>query len=153
MRPATDQILLLSAQRLLTQVAPHVATIPYALGDVGSIAFVLMFAGQDVDRAADNLAADIRELQDIFTTAVPHVAAREPALAQALSASAEDQIVSLRVSALTERKAQCDALLIRLHALCEEEEADWARALEARILAHLRDSTQRRALVIPAPGG
>ncbi len=152
MRPGVDHILLLCAQRLLAEVAPHVGA-PYAQGDVGAIAFLLMFAGQDIDRAGENLATDIREMQAIFASAAPFVAPRDRAFADALRAAAEEPQGSLRLSALTGRKCDHDARLIELHAYVETQDGPQARAIERAILGHLRDSTARRALAMPQASG
>ncbi len=152
MRPGVDHILLLSAQRLLGEVAPHVGA-SYAQGDVGAIAFLLMFAGQDIDRAGENLATDIGEMQAIFMAAAPLVASHDRAFAAALAGAAAETQGSLRLSALTERKCAHEVLLIQLHACIETQEGPEARAIERAVLGHLRDSTARRALAMPQASG
>lgn len=152
MRPGVDQILFLSAQRLLGEVAPYVSA-SYAQGDVGAIAFLMMFAGQEIDRAGENLAADISEMQAIFAGAAAFVAPLDGELAGMLAAGAGHTQGAARLSVLTQRKCAHDGLLIRLHALVEAHDEPQARAIARDILGHLRDSTARRALAMPQASG
>lgn len=151
MIPAVEQMLLTSAGLLGQEIAPRVAAEPYAVGHVGTTALMLVFAAQEIDRAAENHARDIDERRAIFAEAAGVV--DDAALAARLSSAAgASGPRSMRPSVLGTENARLAELLIDLHALVEERDADWARQLERKILDHLAASAGRRTLFIPPAG-
>lgn len=151
MIPAVEQMLLTSAGLLGQDIAPRLAGEPYAIGHVGTTALMLVFAAQEIDRAAENHARDIDERLAIFGAAAGVV--DDAALAAQLEAAARGQGPrSMRPSVLAAQNARLAELLIALHALVEDRDAPWAKRLERQILDHLAASAARRVLVIPPSG-
>jgi hypothetical protein len=151
MIPAVEQMLLTSAGLLGQDIAPRVASEAYALGNVGTTALMLVFAVQEIDRAAENHARDIDERRAIFAQAATVI--DDAALAARLAAAAGSAAPrSMRPSVLGAENATLAELLIALHALVEERDTDWARRIERAILDHLAASAGRRTLFIPPSG-
>lgn len=151
MIPAVEQMLVTSAGLLGQDIAPRVASEAYAVGNVGTTALMLVFAAQEIDRAAENHARDIDERRAIFAQAAAVI--DDAALAARLSAAAGSSAPrSFRPSVLGAENAKLAELLIALHALVEERDAEWAKALDSQILDHLAASAGRRTLFIPPSG-
>ena len=127
-------------------VLPHL-TVTYAAGNAAVSAALLVFMAQESDRAAQWRVAEIDRMQALFSAALPHMA--DPDLAAALTAGSTLTPKSLYLPDLDALRRQLLGVLIDLHSHVEAIEADWARGLEADILAHLVQTAQSRTLVLP----
>jgi hypothetical protein len=149
MKPGVTEILNGAAQTLAMHVAPHLTATPYAIGHVGTIGLMLMLAGQEHERGADLLVQENKALRALFKDA-----AQSPLsalLRRDLMQASERQDESLRISALEMENARLKDLLIALHEAAEETPHPWARPIEARIWAFLKESADTRAAILPIP--
>jgi hypothetical protein len=136
---------------LATGVLPHLS-VPYAIGTAGAAAGLLAFMAQDADRAVERRVNEINGMQDIFAEAAEHFADRDATFARTLDSRSRDIFTRFNLSDLDERRREHLPVLIELHERVEAEAADWARALERKILTHLREVAHARALYIPQLG-
>jgi hypothetical protein len=104
-----------------------------------------IFVAQDYDRAAENHALTIQEMQALFRSASQTSAG----LASRLGALADEPLAGYRVSALAAQRARMQEALIALH---EAAEAARDHAVERAILEALSRDAHRRALFIPPMG-
>jgi len=140
MKPEVDQILGLSAGQLTGTIAPLLPTV-FAQGSASLLGFMMMFAAQEYDRAADIRVAENGDLRALFREAAPLVGDHD--LKIALSRAAETRDDSLKVSMLDTANVELRRVLIRLQVHAED---NTMRALERRIWDVLRASAERRLL-------
>jgi len=140
MKPEVDQILGLSAGQLMGTIAPLLPTV-YAQGSASLLGFMMMFAAQEYDRAADIRVAENADMRALFRKAAPVVS--DDDLRIALSRAAETRDDSLKVSMLDAANAELRRVLIRLQIYAEDNAA---RDLERRIWELLKASADRRLL-------
>jgi len=114
MKPEVDQILGLSAGQLTGTIAPLLPTV-FAQGSASLLGFMMMFAAQEYDRAADIRVAENGDLRALFREAAPLVGDHD--LKIALSRAAETRDDSLKVSMLDTANVELRRVLIRLQVL------------------------------------
>ncbi len=149
MRPNAVEIIRGLQQALMLHILPELRT-PFAQDQVQLSLMLLEGLAQEWDIAADSLARDNREMQEIFRQAVSVITAlpraQRPAELRGLqtalrSASRGRREDSLTMSALVTRNNELRALLERLIVVCEEAEGNPALAslmpLRERIYHHL----------------
>lgn len=146
MRPEVDQILMITAGQIATELAPDLST-QFAQGMAQLAALMDLLAAQEYDRAADIRASENREMRALFAELGPLV--NDAALKAKLEDAAIGADASLRVSALNETNYALRELLIGLHEHIEAQEGDAARAAETRIWALLKIFAARRRLYLP----
>ena len=130
-----SQVLQDIALRMATRVIPELGS-EFAQADTGLLIGLLGTLAQDYERAAYNLDVDIREIKKIFEQA-PMDEARITYL--------QSQPSSLHLNDLTAFHDQGQALLIKLHAWAEENDA----RLDKAIWAYLRASSERHKFELP----
>jgi hypothetical protein len=140
MKPEVDQILGLSAGQLIGTIAPQLPTV-FAQGSASLLGFMMMFAAQEYDRAADIRVAENGDLRALFREAAPVVVDND--LRVALSRAAETRDDSLKVSMLDTANVELRRVLIRLQVHAEDNAM---RTLERRIWDVLKASAERRLL-------
>lgn len=145
MKPAVEQVLAGLAGTIGAEVIPAIAE-PYAAGHAGAAAMLGIFVAQDYDRAGENHALSIQEMQALFRAAASRLGAD---LGARLTALAEEPLAGFRVGALAAQRARMQEAMIALH---EAAEAMGARDLERDCLALLARDAHRRALFIPPMG-
>jgi hypothetical protein len=144
MKPEVDQILNLSAGQIMTALAP-LLPVGYAQATAGLTSFMMMFAAQEYDRAADIRASENAEMRALFRELAPQ--AGDASLKQKLESAAATKDESLKISALNEANSELRKLLIALQAHFETlKEKHDARA---RIWAMLKTAAERRLLKLP----
>ncbi len=147
MKPSMDHLLISMATALGTKIIPDMPETSYALGDAKMVAALAILLAQEVDRAADVLATENAALRILFAKAatlpIEDLGAKLTELAKSCDAS-------LRVSVLEAGNAELKAMLIDLHALVEDIDADWARSLDAEIWGLLTKGAANRMLVLPS---
>ncbi|MBI1250453.1 MAG: hypothetical protein GC189_03160 [Alphaproteobacteria bacterium] len=149
MRPSMAQILMGSAGAIGTQVAPHLTGNGYALGQASMAGLIMVLAAQEADRAADVLVRERNALRVFFGEASVSLLPED--LRARLHEAAHAPLgASFVVSALEEEIAPMKALLIETHAALEDETASWARDLEARVWAVLKEGADARQLFMPS---
>jgi hypothetical protein len=147
MKPDLAHTLRNAATLLMTRIAPALASSPHLSANASTTAMLILFAAQEADRAADVLAKENAALRRLFSDAADRDLPED--LGAALNEAALRLDETLRVSALEAANAGFKTLLIALHAAVEEIDADWARDLDRRIWAVLRDGARARALALP----
>ena len=147
MKPTMDHVLISMATTLGLRIVPAMPETSYALGDARMVGGLAVLLAQEVDRAADVLARENATLRALFVRAASlPVGALAPALASAGASSDSN----LRVSVLEQGNATLKALLIDLHIVAEESDADWAETLNREIWALLKQGAEDRELVLPS---
>jgi hypothetical protein len=146
MRPEVDQILMITAGQVATELGPNLPT-QYAQGMAQLAAVMDVLAAQEYDRAADIRAAENREMRALFADLAPSIADKD--LMARLQKAAADTDASLRVSTLNEANYALRELLIALHEHVEAEAGKAGRAAETRIWKLLMTFAARRRLYLP----
>lgn len=141
MKPETDQILNLSALKLMTELAPAMGA-QYDQGMTQVVAALLIMSAQEYDRAADIRAAENADMRALFAELAPVV--REAGLRKELEAAAAEGDESLRVSALNAANEKLRRLLIRLQVHVEDAGGETRRIWDV-----LKAMAARRTLVLP----
>jgi len=141
MKPETDQILNLSALKLMTELAPSMGA-QYDQGMTQVVAALLIMSAQEYDRAADIRAAENADMRALFADLAPMVG--DAGLREELEAAAVERDGSLRVSVLNAVNERLRRLLIRLQVHVEDVGGD-----TRRIWVVLKAMAARRALVLP----
>jgi hypothetical protein len=131
MIPEIPGILTWAANRIATEVAPHLP-IGYGQASTGTMGMMLMLAAQEYEKGADTRVWENRRMREILTKGGVETAPDDG---------------SLVMSALTAANNQLKIDLIRLHGAVEEGPAA-DKALEQEILAFLRESADRRRLYV-----
>ncbi len=148
MIPSVDSVLTQAAMKLFLEVAPQLPP-GYLQGSTGTIAMSMILAAQEIARGGGQDAAEVAELRALFARAAERGGAALQ-LHEALMTEAGAPAPGASPTALREALASARRLLIALHETVEALDADWARATEREILAHLRASADARRLHLPA---
>jgi len=131
MIPETPGILAWAANRILTEVAPHLP-VGYGQASTGTLGMMLILAAQEYEKAADTRVWENRRMREILAKG-------------GITTDPDDG--SLLMSSLTATNNRLRADLIRLHEAVEDGPgAD--KALEQEILQFLNESANRRKLVV-----
>jgi hypothetical protein len=141
-KPTVDQVLATLAGRLFTEIAPRIPD-DYVKSNAEMTGMLMVVAAEAFDRAAEVRVDENAAIRGIFRDAARVVPGQ---LRERLAAAAVETDPGLRVSVLDAANARLRKLLIELHALVEEETADWARPIERAIWGELRASAARRAI-------
>lgn len=147
MKPSLPHILFSAAGTLGTGVAPHLLGAPYAIGHVGTIGLLMIFAAQESDRQVETLFIENAALTDLFTEARSLPLPAE--VAAAIDAMLAQPDPGLRVGPLEAANEAKREVLIGLHAAVEVLEGDAARAVETQIWTILLAGAEARALTLP----
>lgn len=147
MKPTMDHVLISMATTIGLRIIPEISETSYALGDAKMVGGLAVLLAQEVDRAADVLARENAAMRALFADAAAlPVGDQSVRLAEA-GASSD---ANLRVSVLEAGNAALKTLLIDLHTMVEEVDAEWARHVNRRIWAILRQGAEDRVLVLPS---
>lgn len=143
MKPDVSEMLAQAAQTLLADVAPKLGS-EYEQRSVAILAMLLPAISEEFDRAAARRIEENAALRRLFADSKPVV--RDPGLRARLDEAARSAEANLSIRALTAANEALRGLLVELHAAIEGLPTPAARALEERIWAELRASTERRRL-------
>jgi len=143
MKPEVDQILNLSAAQIMAALAPHLPP-GYAQGTAALTSFMMMFAAQEYDRAADIRASENSDMRALFKGLAPQIG--DAALKRKLEAASATKDESLKISTLNETNSELRKLLIALQAQVETLKD---AAAEQRIWDMLGTAATRRLLKLP----
>lgn len=141
MKPEIDQILNLSAMKIIGEFAPAMAA-QYDQGMAQVVAGLMLMAAQEYDRAADIRVAENADMRALFGEMAPQVA--DAGLRGELEKAAATRDESFRVSTLNASNETLRRLLIGLHARMDETGADTRRIWDV-----LKAMAARRTLVLP----
>jgi hypothetical protein len=147
MKPSLPYILFSAAGTLGTGVAPHLLAAPYAIGHVGTIGLLMIFAAQESDRQVETLFVENAALADLFRDAL--ALPLPDAVRAAIDTVLAEPDPGLRVGPLEAANEAKREVLISLHAAVETLEGDAARALESQIWTILLAGAEARALMLP----
>ncbi len=148
MKPSMAQVLMGSASAMATQVAPHLLGNGYAIGQASMAGLIMVLAAQEAERAVDTLVRERDALKALFGEAAR--ADVSEGLAARLHEAAHAPLApNLQITLLEAEVAPLKALLIELHVALEEEDAPWARALEAQVWDVLKLGADARLLYLP----
>jgi hypothetical protein len=142
-KPDVSEMLAQAAQTLLVDVAPRLGA-EYEQRSVAILAMLLPAVSEEFDRAAARRVEENAAMRRLFADSKPVV--RDPGLRARLDEAARGAEASLSIGALTAANEALRGLLVDLHAAIEGLSTPAARALEERIWAELRASTERRRL-------
>jgi hypothetical protein len=142
-KPDVSEMLAQASQTLLADVAPKLGA-EYEQRSVAILAMLLPAVSEEFDRAAARRVEENAALRRLFADSKPVV--RDPGLRARLDEAARGADASLSIRALTAANEALRGLLVELHAAIEGLLTPAARALEERIWAELRASTERRRL-------
>jgi hypothetical protein len=145
MKPGVSQILGLSANKLLGEIAPQLPT-SFAQGGVSLTAFLLMFSAQEAERGADIRARENAAMRAVFAELSPLVS--DAALKSKLEAAARTADTSLKISDLDAANYELRRLLIALQIHVEDLPGGKARDAEKRIWKVLQDAAAARVVAI-----
>lgn len=146
MKPDVKHTLMTSFMTLAAEIAPKLEG-DYSSGTVSSIGVVMALLGEEYDRAADVRLATNNETRTVFAEAAEMVEDR--GLAGRLKEAAQGEDVSLRVTDLDASGDALKSLLIELHVYVEEQSADWAREIDAKIWAVIAADVMRNEVKFP----
>lgn len=141
MKPETDQILNLSALKLMSELAPAMGG-QYDQGMTQVLAVLLLMSAQEYDRAADIRSAENADMRKLFAQLAPTIA--DQALRDELEEASSGFDESLRVSALNAANEKLRRLLIRLHVHLEQAGRDTQPVWDV-----LKAMASRRTLALP----
>lgn len=141
MKPEIDQILNLSAMKIIGEFAPAMAA-QYDQGMAQVVAGLMMMAAQEYDRAAEIRVAENQDMRALFAELAARVS--DAGLRGELDRAVATRDTSLRISALNETNEMLRRLLIRLHALMDDTGADTRRIWDV-----LGAMAARRTLTLP----
>lgn len=141
MKPEVSDILIQSAMRLMSEIAPALGA-GYGQGSAGTMAVLMMLAAQEFERGADIRAAENADFRAVFRECIAAVG--DTALREALEKAAQETDASLAISQLNRANEELRRLMIALHAHVELRDGAEARHAERRIWTALRASAERR---------
>lgn len=131
MIPETPGILNWAANRILTDIAPHLP-VGYGQASTGTLAMMLVLSAQEYERGADTRAWENARMREILAKG-------------GIETDPPDGSLLMSVLTATNNRLRTD--LIRLHEAVEEgPSAD--KALEQEILQFLKESADRRRLYV-----
>ena len=141
MKPDASKLLEVIAGKLLFEIAPNIQP-SYRQSSVGLTGMLLGMVREEFERACARRVEENGALRALFARAATNVADTD--LRRRIESAAGGTDPSLLVSELEKKNDALRALLIELHAHVEEQDAPWARALDAEIWRELVVSTERR---------
>ena len=145
MKPDAGRLLEIVAGKLLLDIAPNVQP-GYRQSSVGLTGMLLGMVREEFERAAARRIEENEALRALFARAAKAVADTD--LRRRLETAAAAVDASLLVSRLDASNDALRGLLIELHAHVEEQDAPWARAVDAEIWRELIASTERRRFAL-----
>jgi hypothetical protein len=140
-KPDASKLLEVIAGKLLFEIAPNIQP-SYRQSSVGLTGMLLGMVREEFERACARRVEENGALRALFARAATNVADTD--LRRRIESAAGGTDPSLLVSELEKKNDALRALLIELHAHVEEQDAPWARALDAEIWRELVVSTERR---------
>lgn len=148
MTPRVDFTAFTVAASLATGVLPALPMGHYSQGTAMVSASLLAFIGQEMDRAVARRVAEIERMKALLADG----AALAGPTGEAWLSVCKAEVPSLSVAALDACRAPLLGALLELHVWLEEQSSVEARALEARLLDHILQTANAKALVLPAMG-
>jgi hypothetical protein len=143
MKPTPDLVLNHAFAKIAMEMGPALPP-GYGQGSATLVGVLLLMVGQEFNRAADIRAKENAAMRALFGEAA---ATAGVALSSRLKKAAGETEPDLNVATLDRSNAALKALLTELHAQAEE---NGNTALQARILAFLRDAATARQVFLPA---
>jgi hypothetical protein len=144
MRPDPEKVLMGVAAALSADLPPAITT-PFGVATAGHATLLALVLAQEVDRLADRLHRETLAVKAILRDARPLLDAH---LKAEVDAAVSLESPDLKVQSLQTVNDAVRRVLIPVHASVEARASAEARALDARILAELQESTRRRHVVI-----
>jgi hypothetical protein len=143
MKPSPDIVLGQTFAKLAMEIGPALPA-GYSQGSVTTMAALLLFAGQEFNRAADIRAKENAAMRALFVEQASPIGGE---LGQRLRAEAETQDADLTVATLDAANARLKTTLIALQTHAEEAKL---KPLQKRIAAMLQSFANARQIFLPA---
>jgi hypothetical protein len=141
MSPEGDKILLISLQRLASEIGPMLTT-AFAQGQLSLTGFMMTLVAGEFERGADLRANENADIRKLFAALAPIV--KDGALRGKLEAAARETDMSLKISDLDKANWALRRLLIELQTHIETLGS--AREANKKIWALLRSIGEKRAV-------
>jgi hypothetical protein len=148
MKPEADKYISTMAGSLLMNFMPSLCT-HMEKKTMTQMAFVMMAAAEEFDRAASRRIEENQHLRRLFSEAVPVV--RDQGLIERLEKASNSTEEDFKVSALDKINQEFRALFIDLHRHVETIENEKAAALEKKLWIELAASVKRREYALWTP--
>jgi len=145
MKPDMASALNLGSMTLLGEIAPLLEG-SYGGGTVTSFSFMMFFAAKEAEQGIEMRVQSNRDMRGLFAEAAGLIS--DGGLAARLEAASNTVDESLLLSKLDETRSGLRALMIELHAITEQEQAEWARALNLKIWDLLAKDAARFEIVL-----
>lgn len=142
MIPSIDNALRTLMMTLMSEVSPAVSP-DYLKSSVNLIGVIQLFAAEEFDRAADNVAWENQRLATLLRACLPLLGNKE--LAERCRTAAEERCESFRVSELTQRNHVLKKLFIEVHAATEQQSDPASRSFTAQCWDFLSEASRRRS--------
>ena len=136
MIPHTDDALRMLSQRIMTQLLPDLSSM-YSLSDGALVGLLMNAVADELEEGIDRRLNDIKEMQEIFSSARGGLSPDE-----ILIVDAEPD--SMKLSAVDERHDALTRVLIALHSRSEQNVA--MTDVNHNIWRYLRRHTERHAI-------
>jgi hypothetical protein len=144
-KPNTNQILGLSASKLLGEVLPQLPTL-FAQGSTSLMAFLLMFSSQEAENGVEIRVNENVAMRKLFSQLAS--LSKDATLKSKLEEASRSKDASLKTSDLDAANYELRRLLIALQTEIEETQGDKARAAERQIWQVLKDAAAARVVTI-----
>jgi len=148
MKPESDQYILTMAGSLLMNFMPSLGT-GMEKKTMELMAYVLIAAAEDFDRAASRRIEENEQLRHLFTEAISVVTDR--VLIQQLKKASNSTDEDYKVTALDKNNQILRSLFIDLHRHVETLEGEKAKKLEKKLWFELAASVKRREFALWTP--
>jgi len=148
MKPEPDKYILTMAGSLLMNFMPSLGT-DMEKKTMAQMAYVMMAAAEDFDRAASRRIEENEQLRHLFAEAISVIT--DQGLTEQLEEASNSTEEDYRVAALDKNNQILRSLFIDLHRHLETLEGEKARELEKKLWSELAASVKRREFALWTP--
>jgi len=148
MKPESDQYILTMATSLLMNFIPSLGT-DMEKKTMAQMAYVMMAAAEDFDRAASRRIEENEQLRHLFAEAISVVT--DQGLIKRLEKASNSTEEDYKVAALDKNNQILRSLFIDLHRHLETLEGEKAKKLEKKLWFELAASVKRREFALWTP--
>jgi len=145
MKPASAQILGLSAGKMLSEILPQLPS-QFAQGSTSLVAFLMMFCAQEAERGAEIRVNENAAMRKLFAELAPMVG--DASLKAKLEDASKSKDASLKTSDLDAANYKLRRVLIALQIHIEDMQGEKARGAEKHIWQMLRVAAAARVVTI-----
>ena len=146
MKPEVDQILGMTAGKLMTEVAPELP-VGYLQSSTGLLGIILGFCAQEYENGADIRASENADMRNLLAELEASV--EDAKLRVKLGAVMGGRDASLKISELNADNAELKTLLIEAQTYLETRSDEKSKVARREIWAVLKTGAKRRLLTLP----